>query len=616
LKLETRFLPLLLVVVLAMVVPLLLARFRRIPVVVGEIVAGIVIGPSVLGLVNGYENILELLAEIGFAFLMFLSGLEIDFSILFAASKRNQEDGLSPLMLAGLSFLLTLFLSLPIGFGLTSAGFVRDPWMMTLILSTTSLGIVVPVLKERRLSSSRFGQTILLAALLADFITMFLITVYIALRSTGLTLDILLIGLLFVPVVLFYQLGVRWLRIPAVRRIFEELSDATAQLKVRGAFAIMIGFVVMAEMVGAELILGAFLGGVLAALLSGKGEEMLRHKLDAIGFGFFVPLFFIVVGVQFDLNAFLQEPSSWVLLPILLLASFGIKILSASVFRFSFSWRDTLASGMLLSARLSLIIAASAIGLRMGAISEATNAAIILIAALTATIAPLSFNSLKLTDDDQRKRIMLIYGSGELAFQVARDLSAHEEEICFVENDSQAIEKIQKQGFSLQAGKGHLVGCFDKLPASDVEAFLALAESDNENLEACRAARARGIEHVLVFVTAPLLLPEFRKLGVQALTPLVHRSSLLALMARNASMFELLTSTTDEHDMRELILTNPDLVGKRVDEVQLPGEMLILAIRREDEMVVPHGGTRLAMGDRLTVLGDLDRMVSVQMWFE
>jgi Kef-type K+ transport system membrane component KefB/Trk K+ transport system NAD-binding subunit len=613
---EFSFLPLLLVVVLAFIVPVLLARFRRIPVVVGEILSGILVGPSVLGLVHGEEPILELLAEIGFAFLMFLSGLEIDFSILFAASRRRQDDGPSPLWLAGLSFILTLILALPIGFGLTAAGFVRDPWMMTLILSTTSLGIVVPVLKERRMSSSRFGQTILLAALLADFITMLLITVYVALRSTGLTLDILLIGLLFVPVVLFYQLGVRWLRLQTVRRIFDELSDATAQLKVRGAFAIMVGFVVMAQMIGAELILGAFLGGVLAALLSGKGEEMLRHKLDAIGFGFFVPLFFIVVGIQFDLNAFLQEPGSWVLLPILLVAAFGLKVLSASVFRFSFSWRETFASGMLLSARLSLIIAASAIGLRLGAISESTNAAIILIAALTATIAPLTFNIIKSKDDDERKRMMLIYGSGELAFQVARDLDAHSEEICFVENDSQAIEKIQKQGFSLQEGLRNLTGCFDALPPAEVEAFLALAEDDEANLEACRAARARGIEHVIVFLTTPLLLPEFRKLGVQALTPLVHRSALLALMARNASMFELLTSTTDEHDMRELILTNPDLVGKRVDEVQLPGEMLILAIRREDEMVVPHGGTRLAMGDRLTVLGDLDRMVSVQMWLE
>jgi Kef-type K+ transport system membrane component KefB/Trk K+ transport system NAD-binding subunit len=613
---EFSFIPLLLVVVLAFFVPVLLARFRRIPVVVGEIVAGIIVGPSLLGLVHGDEPTLELLAEIGFAFLMFLSGLEIDFSVLFAATRRTEKNGPNPILLAGLSFVLALILALIVGFALTSGGYIRDPWMMTLILSTTSLGIVVPVLKERRLISSRIGQTILLAALLADFLTMFLVTLYVALRSTGLTLDILLIALLFVPVVLFYQFGVRWLRIPGVRRIFDELADATAQIKVRGAFAIMVGFVVMAEAIGAELILGAFLGGVVASLLSGKGEEMLRHKLDAIGYGFFIPLFFVLVGVQFDLRAFLEEPNAWVLLPILLVASFAIKVLSTVVFRLNFSWRETLSSGLLLSARLSLIIAASAIGLRLGAISESTNAAIILVAAITATIAPFTFNSLYTAGPDQHKRIILIYGSGELAFQVARDLIAHGEEICFMETDAEAIARIEKQQFPLQKGKDRLTGCFDALTSAEVESFLALDSNEGANLEACRAARTRGIGHVIVFVTDPLLLPEFRKLGVQALTPSLHRGSLLALMARNESLFELLTSTTDEHDLRELPLGNPELVGKRLSEIQLPGNLLVLAIRRDEEMIVPHGGTRLMMGDRLSLLGDLEHMASVQMWLE
>jgi Kef-type K+ transport system membrane component KefB/Trk K+ transport system NAD-binding subunit len=612
---EQRFVPLLLVVVLAFLVPVLISRFRRIPVVVGEIMAGIIVGPSVLGWVNGHEPTLELLAEIGFAFLMFLSGLEIDFSILFAASKRGRENGPSPLLLAGLSFVLTLILALAIGFGLTSAGYVRDPWMMTLILSTTSLGIVVPVLKENRMSSGRFGQTILLAALLADFLTMFLITVYVAARSTGLSLDILLIVLLFVPVVLFYQLGVRWLRIPAVRRILEELSDATAQIKVRGAFAIMVGFVVLAQVIGAELILGAFLGGVLASLLSGSGEENLRYKLDAIGFGFFVPLFFIFVGIQFDMNAFVKESSAWLLLPVLLVGSFGIKLLSSLIFRLSFSWRDTFSSGLLLSARLSLIIAASSIGLRLGAISESTNAAVILIAALTATIAPLSFNSLQAgRKEEQQRRLTLIYGSNDLAFQVARELQAHGGEICFVESEKDSAAKINEQGFEIEYNFGNLTGCIDSMPPSQIDAFLALGVNDASNLEACRAARARGIEHVITFVIEPLYLSEFKKLGVQTLTPSIHRSSLLALMARNPALFELMTSTTDDRDLRELILMNPDLHGKRLSEVRFPGDLLVLAIRRNDEVIVPHGTTRLAMGDHLTILGDLDVIQTAEEW--
>ncbi len=258
---EKSFIPLLSVVFLAFLVPILLARFRRMPVVVGEILAGILIGPSVLGWVHTEDPTLDILAEVGFAFLMFLSGLEIDFSILFAASKPGQDKKKSPILLAGLSFLITVILAAGIGFWLTSAGFVKDPWMMTLILSTTSLGIVVPVLKEKKISSSSLGQTLLLSALLADFLTMFLITVYIAVRSTGLSLNILLIGLLFVPVLLLYQFGQQHLRRPIVRRLIEELADATSQIKVRGAFALMIAFVVMAELIGAELILGAFLGG-------------------------------------------------------------------------------------------------------------------------------------------------------------------------------------------------------------------------------------------------------------------------------------------------------------------------------------------------------------------
>ena len=110
---EQKFIPLLLVVLLAFLVPILLARFRRIPVVVGEILAGILIGPSVLGLVHAEEPTLDLLAEIGFAFLMFLSGLEIDFSILFAASRPGQDRRKSPMLIAGLSFLLTVLFAGP-----------------------------------------------------------------------------------------------------------------------------------------------------------------------------------------------------------------------------------------------------------------------------------------------------------------------------------------------------------------------------------------------------------------------------------------------------------------------------------------------------------------------
>ncbi len=613
---EQRFIPLLSVVLLAFLVPILLARFRRIPVVVGEILAGILIGPSVLGWVYPDEPTLELLAEIGFAFLMFLSGLEIDFSILFAASKPGHDMRKSPIFLAGLSFLLTVVFAAGIGFWLMSEGFVKDPWMMTLILSTTSLGIVVPVLKEKRMSSSSLGQTILLAALLADFLTMFFITVYIAVRSTGLSLNILLITLLFVPVVLLYQLGQKQLRRPIVRRLMEELADATSQIKVRGAFALMITFVVLAELIGAELILGAFLGGVLASLLSEPSDEKIRSKLDAIGFGFFVPLFFVYVGVRFDLQAFLNNRDAWVLLPLLLFAAFAIKIVSALVFRFAYSWRETLSSGMLLSARLSLIIAASAIGVRFGAITESTNAAIILIAALTATFAPLGFNTLMEEPDEKKRRAKVIFGDSELALQVGKELRAHGDDVIFVETTYESAKRIREQGYDVKNGGGDLGSIMELVSDVRMDAFIALSSSDERNLEACRVVRGHGIEHILAFVAEPIRIPDFRGLGVQTLTPSLHRSSLLALMARNSALFTLMTSTEDQRDLREFILYNSDLHGKRLMDLKFTSDTLVLAIRRDDELIVPHGTTKLATGDHLTILGNLNTLSDLEALIE
>jgi Trk K+ transport system NAD-binding subunit len=209
---------------------------------------------------------------------------------------------------------------------------------------------------------------------------------------------------------------------------------------------------------------------------------------------------------------------------------------------------------------------------------------------------------------------MIIYGSNDLSFKVARDLQAHGEKVCFVEMEPDAAAKINEQGFELEYGEGSMEGCLDLLPPAHVEAFLALGNEDIKNLDASRAARARGVEHVLTFVSDPRLIQEFRKLNIQTLTPSLYRSSLLAMMARNPALFELITSTTDERDLRELILMNPDMHGKRLSEVNFPGDLLVLAIRRNDEVIVPHGTTRLALGDHLTVLGNLDTIQMAEDW--
>jgi Kef-type K+ transport system membrane component KefB len=390
------FAPLLIVVMLAFVVPLLLSSVRErlaIPIVVGEIVGGMIVGGSGFGWVLPDNGALILLKELGFVFLMFLSGMEIDFRSLRGTDPyaMRQPSQWSPLALAALNFGATLLLAGVFAWGLQWIGATTDPWMMALILSTTALGVVVPILKEAGLCQSLFGQTILLATVIADFVTMFLISVLVAVISRGLTAEILLVFLLFVVFFFAARFGSFLSRIESLQRVIEELSHATAQIKVRAALSALLIFVALAEALGIEIIVGAFLAGAIVALLRTPEDRELASQLEAIGFGFFIPIFFIMVGVDFDLPALLSSTEALLSVPLILMAAIAVKMIPALVFRLNHTWREALAAGILMCPRLSLIIAAAAIGEKLGVIDESVNAAIVLVAIATVTASPLAF---------------------------------------------------------------------------------------------------------------------------------------------------------------------------------------------------------------------------------
>ncbi len=390
------FAPLLVVLMLAFVVPLLLSSVRGrlvIPIVVGEILAGMIVGRSGFGWVLPDNGALNLLKELGFVLLMFLSGMEIDFRSLRGTDspQTRQSSHWSPLVLAVLNFGATLLLAGAFAWSLKWIGATTDPWMMGLILSTTALGVVVPILKEAGLSQTLFGQTILLATVIADFVTMFLISVLVAVISRGLTAEILLVFLLFVAFFFAARFGSFLSRIEWLQRAIEELSHATAQIKVRAAFSTLLIFVVLAENLGIEIIVGAFLAGAVVALLRTPEDRALSSQLEAIGFGFFIPIFFIMVGVEFHLPALLSSTGALLSVPLLLIAAIAVKVIPAVVFRLNHTWRETLAAGILLCPRLSLIIAAAAIGEKLGIIDESVNAGIVLVAIVTVTVSPLAF---------------------------------------------------------------------------------------------------------------------------------------------------------------------------------------------------------------------------------
>ena len=606
------FLPLLIVIFLAFLVPITLSRFKRfrLPIVVGEIIAGIIIGRSGLGWVQHHEVVLDLLAELGFVFLMFLSGMEIDFTSLGLLTKgdKKKEQPISPVKLAGISFLFTLALSTIIGFAFTRANLASSPWMIALILSTTSLGVVVPVLKEQGLSSGRYGQTLLISALIADFVTMLLITVVVAALSYGLTLDILLIGLLFVAFFLMYYFGgIFFNRIKGVRRVLEELSSATAQIKVRAAFTMMLIFVALAEMLGTELILGAFLAGAIISLLKRPEDSELIHQLDAIGYGFFIPIFFIMVGVDFNLASLMSSSSALLLVPLLLAAAAGVKLIPAMIYKISFSWKETLAAGTLLSSRLSLIIAASAIGLRIGVITEPFNAAIILVAIVTVILAPPLFNRMIPSKGIDEETPIAIMGAGPIGLQVAQLIQGHGDQVILIDEDIARIERAQRHGLeAIQASTDVYDPATEEI-LNNTHRLVCVFSDTEKNYQICSRARTTyGIDHVVARINAPGEISRFEKLGVTPLNPATDQAILLSLVVRNPTMYELLTRTDDARDLCEIAIRNPDYLNKPLKDIEFPGDLLVVAVRKEGELIVPRGDTVLQMGDQLTVLGSND----------
>jgi Kef-type K+ transport system membrane component KefB/Trk K+ transport system NAD-binding subunit len=579
------------------------------PIVVGEILAGILIGRSGLNLVTS-DLTLDFLAEIGLALLMFLAGLEIDFSLLSRAGSKPAKRYL-PVLLASGSFVLTLILAGVLSMFLHQRGMARDPWMLTLILATTSLGVVIPVLRERGLSGGLFGQTLILAALAADFCTMFLITIYVAVRSHGLSLEILLVGVLFVLALLVYRLGSLRMRRSRLRKVVENIGQAQGQAKIHGAVALLVAFVVLAKFLGSELILGAFLAGTVVSLLSQPADERTRHQLEAIGFGFFIPIFFITVGIRFDFPSLLQDRRTWLLALVLLGAAGALKVLSALVFRVAFAWRQTLAAGILLSARLSLIIVAAGIGLQIGAIDEATNAAFVLIAAVTSTVAPLAFNMMLPEARFKQGRLIGIFGRNDIGLQVAAELGLRGERVAYLDPPSRSSASQPRLAeFNLLGADNAVIPWtdFDHLKLSSL---ITLDLDDDRNLAVCQQALGLGLRHLIALVNNPARLPEFQGLGVQTLTPARFRATLLALMAHNPDLFQILTSTRKEHQIREIELDRFPRGGRLLQEIPFGADVLLLAVRRGQDMVIPHGRTRLQQGDHVTVLGAfgaLDRL--------
>ena len=374
-----------LVTIVALLSPWLSSRVFRglVPAVVIEILLGILIGHSGFQIAQSTKYV-NFMADFGFSYLMFLSGLELDFDLIF---ERKNASGKPAWVLGVAFFLVTSVISLLVAFILFHVGWIQHPFVVGLVLSTTSTGILMPALKEKGWISDPFGQQLMVVGLLADMITLLCITAYVAFHASGNGFSILLVMVLLMFFVVIYRI----LRYVAKTRGFTSIENATSEMGLRGSFALILMFLAFSQTLGTQVIIGAFLAGSIVSLLS-KGHSILTAKLNSIGYGFLLPIFFVNVGMKFSIQALNARPVFWVMMIVLLMTMFLNKVLPSLLFLRRFPIKQQIAGGMLLSSRLSLIIAASQIAVQIGALSSATANGLILLAIVTCLVPPMIFS--------------------------------------------------------------------------------------------------------------------------------------------------------------------------------------------------------------------------------
>jgi Kef-type K+ transport system membrane component KefB len=359
----------------AFLMPLVAARLS-IPASVAEILYGLLVGR--LGIV-GQTEATDFLAELGFVYLMFLVGREIDFN-------RVEREGPRSLLVA-----LAVALSILAG-GALAARVAGMPGFMGIVLGAMSVGVLLVTLRELNASQSRWGQLVLLVGSLGEFLTLMTLTVMDLAATHGggweLGLSALEVMLLFfVALVVMASLRLlAWWFPQAFRRWVSE--EDPSELGVRFGFVLMLGFATLAAWVGIESILGAFLAGILFTFVF-RETGHLETKLVALGQGFFVPLFFINVGVSFEWSVVEQPLSLASMVLVLAAISLLTKLLpSLLLLTLRIPLRALLSGSLLLATPLTLLVAIAALGNQMGAIDEPTSAGIVLLAIVESLLFP------------------------------------------------------------------------------------------------------------------------------------------------------------------------------------------------------------------------------------
>jgi len=370
------------VAAVAFIAPLVLglAPALRVPSVLLEIGAGVALGPSVLGWVEA-DAAVNVLSLIGVGFLLLLAGLEIEVDRLRGAVLRLALTG----------FAVSFGIAVVVGYGLDAVGVVGAPFLVAVILSATSLAVVLPLLKDTGLAGSPFGQMLIAAASIADVATVIMLSLFFSEETAGVGVRLALFalfGLVCVGAGIAIAVGAR---VPSLSAALLRLQDTTAQIRVRGAFVLLMVFSILAQRFGLEAILGTFLAGMLLKLADRDDAMTHSHfheKLTEAGFGFFIPVFFVASGLRLDAGALVSDSSTLLHVPVLVVALYVIRGLPALLYRGLLGGRRALAAGLLQSTTLSFVLIASQIGQELGLLGPSDVAALTAAALVSVLVNP------------------------------------------------------------------------------------------------------------------------------------------------------------------------------------------------------------------------------------
>ncbi|EOC4826857.1 TPA: cation:proton antiporter [Staphylococcus aureus] len=596
------FLSLVIVVLAAFLTPIIVNRLNInfLPVVVAEILMGIVIGNSFLNIVER-DSILNILSTLGFIFLMFLSGLEIDFKA-FKKDKRarqgqNDDESSIPghLNLALTVFAFIMIISILLAYVFKWLGLVDDVLLMVIIISTISLGVVVPTLKEMNIMRTTIGQFILLVAVLADLVTMILLTVYGAINGQGGS-TIWLIGILVVFTAISYILGVQFKRMS----FLQKLMDGTTQIGIRAVFALIILLVALAEGVGAENILGAFLAGVVVSLLN-PDEEMVE-KLDSFGYGFFIPIFFIMVGVDLNIPSLIKEPKLLIIIPILIVAFIISKLIPVMFIRRWFDMKTTIASAFLLTSTLSLVIAAAKISERLNAISAETSGILILSAVITCVFVPIIFKKLfPVPDEFNRKIEVSLIGKNQLTIPIAQNLTSQLYDVTLYYRKDLSDRRQLSDDITMIEIADYEQDVLERLGLFDRDIVVCATNDDDINRKVAKLAKAHQVERVICRLESTTDDTELVDSGIEIFSSYLSNKILLKGLIETPNMLNLLSNV--ETSLYEIQMLNYKYENIQLRNFPFGGDIIFVRIIRNNESIVPHGDTQLRYGDRLIVTG-------------